>query len=244
MITYTADTVPQLLRRGADGAPAIGTPGRPWLTHAGLRALAQRTIADLNAMGIGRNDRVAMVLPNGPEMAAAFVAIACAATTAPLNPAYRADEFDFYLSDLNAKALVIQQGMESPARAVAAQRNIQLARIHEADAAWPAGPTAGNLRAVLEMVRKEHVAPALLEPNGPILVSDWGLLFRYDMQELYTELRDACGRGAHPGALCVLPADDAEQSIVLDGFNFPEFDPSRILRVPGAWLRLETAPAA
>ena len=79
MITYHADTVPQLLRRGADSAPAIGTPGRPWLTHAGLRALAQRTTTSLNAMGIGRNDRVAMVVPNGPEMAAAFVAIACAA---------------------------------------------------------------------------------------------------------------------------------------------------------------------
>ena len=77
-------------------------------------------------MGIGRNDRVAIVLPNGPEMAAAFVAIACGATTAPLNPAYRAEEFDFYLSDLNAKALVILDGMESPARAVAAARNIPI----------------------------------------------------------------------------------------------------------------------
>ena len=65
-----------------------------------------------------------MVLPNGPEMAAAFLAVACGATTAPLNPAYRGDEFDFYLSDLNAKALMIQQGMDSPARAVAAQRGI------------------------------------------------------------------------------------------------------------------------
>ncbi len=126
MITYQADTVAQLLRRGADHAPAIGTPGRPWLTHQGLRALAARTVASLNAMGIGRNDRVAMVLPNGPEMAASFIAIATGATTAPLNPAYRADEFDFYLSDLNAKALVIQQGMESPARAVAAARNIPI----------------------------------------------------------------------------------------------------------------------
>jgi acyl-CoA synthetase (AMP-forming)/AMP-acid ligase II len=52
------------------------------------------------------------------------VAIACGATTAPLNPAYRADEFDFYLSDLNAKALVIQQGMDSPAREAAAARGI------------------------------------------------------------------------------------------------------------------------
>ncbi len=126
MIQYPADTVVQLLAKGADTAPAIGTPGRPWLTHAGLRALSARTVASLNAMGIGRNDRVAMVLPNGPEMAAAFVAIACGATTAPLNPAYRAEEFDFYLSDLNARALVIQQGMDSPARAVAAARNIPI----------------------------------------------------------------------------------------------------------------------
>ena len=126
MIPYPADTLVQLLAKGADTAPAIGTPGRPWLTHAGLRALAARTVRDLNTMGIGRNDRVAMVLPNGPEMAAAFVAIACGSTTAPLNPAYRADEFDFYLSDLNAKALLIQQGMDSPARAVATARNIPI----------------------------------------------------------------------------------------------------------------------
>ena len=129
MTDYAADTVAGLLARGADDAPAIGMPqslegARPWLTHAGLRALAARTVADLNAMGIGRHDRVAMVLPNGPEMASAFVAVACAATTAPLNPAYRHDEFEFYLSDLNARALVIQQGMDSPARAVAAARGI------------------------------------------------------------------------------------------------------------------------
>jgi acyl-CoA synthetase (AMP-forming)/AMP-acid ligase II len=124
MIQYPADTMVQLLAKGAEDAPAIGTPGRAWLTHGGLRALAGRTVADLNAVGIGRGDRVAMVLPNGPEMAAAFLAVACGATTAPLNPAYRGDEFDFYLSDLNAKALVIQQGMDSPARAVAAQRGI------------------------------------------------------------------------------------------------------------------------
>src|SRR6185437_6119376 len=79
--------------------------------------------------GIGRNDRVAIVLPNGPDMAAAFVAIACGATTAPLNPAYRTEEFDFYLSDLNAKALVIQAGMESPAIDVAKARGIPIVRL-------------------------------------------------------------------------------------------------------------------
>ena len=96
------------------------------MTHAGLRALAGRTVDELNRFGIGRNDRVAMVLPNGPEMAAGFLAIASGATTAPLNPSYKAEEFDFYLSDLNARALVIQQGMDSPARAVAVQKNIPI----------------------------------------------------------------------------------------------------------------------
>ena len=51
-----------------------------------------------------------MVMPNGPEMAAAFVAVASWAAAAPLNAGYRADEFDFYLGDLDAKALIIQGG--------------------------------------------------------------------------------------------------------------------------------------
>ncbi len=113
-------TIPELLQRGEASRPAIRAPeGRPPLPYAGLRALAERTVAALNAIGIGRGDRVAIMLPNGPEMASAFVTIAAGATTAPLNPAYRDEEFEFYLTDLKARALVIAQGMESPARDVA-----------------------------------------------------------------------------------------------------------------------------
>ncbi|QRN96438.1 AMP-binding protein [Archangium violaceum] len=135
---YRADTVVQLIEQGREGDLAIGAPGRPGLTHGGLRDLARRTVAALNALGIGCGDRVALVLPNGPEMATAFVTIACGATTAPLNPAYRAEEFEFYLSDLNARALVIQEGMESPARAVAAARGIPIIELVP-DAKGPAG---------------------------------------------------------------------------------------------------------
>jgi acyl-CoA synthetase (AMP-forming)/AMP-acid ligase II len=129
MSIYRANTVAALLKEGRNDARAIAAPERSALTHGDLRTLAARTVRDLNAMGIGRNDRVAIVLPNGPEMASAFVAIACGATTAPLNPAYRDEEFDFYLSDLNAKALVILDGMESPALAVAARRNIPVVHL-------------------------------------------------------------------------------------------------------------------
>ena len=130
--------VRELLCAGADGAPAIGAPERATLDYAGLRALADVTVARLNELGVGRNDRVAIVLPNSPEMAAAFVTIACGATTAPLNPAYRQEEFDFYLADLKAKALVIEQGSESPALTVAAERNIPVLTL-VADETGPAG---------------------------------------------------------------------------------------------------------
>ena len=61
-----------LLMAGRPGDPAIGAPGRASLTYAELQELATDTVRRLNALGVGRNDRVAIVLPNGPEMAAAF----------------------------------------------------------------------------------------------------------------------------------------------------------------------------
>jgi acyl-CoA synthetase (AMP-forming)/AMP-acid ligase II len=128
-IAHHTDTVGGLFARHPARSPAIGAPDRPTLTYGALRDLVARTVSGLNRMGIGRGDRVVLVLPNGPEMATAFVAVACAATTAPLNPGYRAEEFDFYLSDLSAKALFIQQGMESPVRAVAAARGIPIVEV-------------------------------------------------------------------------------------------------------------------
>ena len=94
------------------------------LSYAGLKSILEATIADLNAIGIGRGDRVAIVLPNGPEMAVAFLAVAAGASAAPLNPAYREDEFDFYMSDLGAKAVIVLDGDDTPAAAVAKARGI------------------------------------------------------------------------------------------------------------------------
>ena len=117
-------TLNELLAVGRDEDFAISAPAGQPLNYAQLRTLVQSTTLSLNAAGIGRNDRVAIVLPNGPEMATSFMAVASAATSAPLNPAYRADEFEFYLSDLNARALVVEQGSSSPAVAVAAKLGI------------------------------------------------------------------------------------------------------------------------
>jgi oxalate---CoA ligase len=131
-------TVWGLLAEGDGSALAIGAPGRPWLDYDGLREQVRRTTARLNALGIGRNDRVAIVLPNGPEMASAFVSVAAGATTAPLNPAYRTREFDFYLSDLRVKALIVEDGSESGAVAAAGGLAIPVLRL-VTDPKRPAG---------------------------------------------------------------------------------------------------------
>src|SRR5262249_47267888 len=99
----------QQIATRAEQAPeaiALLAPGRTPLTYRRLQTQINDTLKMLNARGVGRQDRVALVLPNGPEMVVAFLAVAAGATAAPLNPAYRADEFDFYLSDLRAKAVL------------------------------------------------------------------------------------------------------------------------------------------
>jgi len=133
-----ASTLHDLLLTGADDAPAIGAPDRPSMTFAELRDLATETVTALNGFGIGRNDVVAIVLANGPEMAASFAAIGAGATTAPLNPAYRGEEFDFYLTDLKARALVVAEGDDTPAREIAAKHGIPILDL-AAEADGPAG---------------------------------------------------------------------------------------------------------
>ena len=108
------------------GAMAIVAPGRPFLPYFRLLSLVEDIARQLIELGLGRNDRIALVLPNGPEMAAAFLAVASCATCAPLNPTYRENEFDFYLSDLNTKALIVLEGMDTPAIPIAQRRGIPI----------------------------------------------------------------------------------------------------------------------
>lgn len=122
-------TIVELLERGDGAAVALAAPERDPITFAELRSHVEKTVAVLNRLGVGRNDPVGIVLPNGPEMASAFMSIAAGATTAPLNPAYTAEEYEFYLSDLSAKLLVVEAGSESPARAAADKLGLPIAEV-------------------------------------------------------------------------------------------------------------------
>ena len=140
-IESRGSTLLGLLRAGAGShpnSPAIEGAGRSPLSYRELYRFVELTAARLGELEIGRGDRIALVLPNGPEMATAFLAVAACAASAPLNPAYRAEEFDFYLSDLRAKALLVEAASDSPATGVARARGIPVVELHSTASA-PAG---------------------------------------------------------------------------------------------------------
>lgn len=165
-----SDTIHELILAQPDDAVAIGAPSseagrRPSMKYGRLKKLIADVQSDLAALGVGRNDRVAIVLPNGPEMAASFVAIACSATTAPLNPAYGREEFDFYLEDLQAKALVMLEDDDSPAAEAAQAQGVPVIRLAP-------GNTVGAFRLLAEAVRtgERTAVPGFAAPADTALV--------------------------------------------------------------------------
>ena len=67
-----------------------------------------------------QGDRVGIALPNGLPMIVSFLAASIAGTAAPLNPAYKEDEFRFYLEDTSAKVLILPpEGIDEARKAAA-----------------------------------------------------------------------------------------------------------------------------
>jgi len=119
--------VSSLIQNWAERSPeatAVAAPGRRDLTYGRLFAHIEYIVITLNNLGIGRNDRVAAVVPNGPESAVCFLSVAAGATYVPLSPAWRSTEYEAYLSDVGARILLIQSGVDSPAVAVAKSLDI------------------------------------------------------------------------------------------------------------------------
>jgi acyl-CoA synthetase (AMP-forming)/AMP-acid ligase II len=141
---------------------AAGKPDRPAivvpeegvsLTFAELAGRVEDLAGRLSALGVERGDRVAVALPNGPEIVQVVLAAAAlGAAAAPLNPAYTRDEFAFYLEDLAPRILLLPEGELAAARAAAGDIGIvevitdgaggvrlRSGRAEPAPAAFPAG---------------------------------------------------------------------------------------------------------
>lgn len=115
----------ELLERGDPSHVAIAVAGGgPVITYDWLRLQVDSLITQLNRLGLGREDRIGIALPNGLEMIVSFLAASAVGTAAPLNPAYKLDEFRFYLEDTGARALIVPPQGADQARAAAGEQTL------------------------------------------------------------------------------------------------------------------------
>ncbi|KAL8745603.1 MAG: hypothetical protein Q9190_002286 [Brigantiaea leucoxantha] len=103
-----ATTIPSASSQTAVIAP--GRHGDPVVSYKQLHAHViafQRRLADF---GVGLQDAISIALPNSLEFIVAFLATTRQrAIAAPLNPAYKQQEFGFYIGDVRSVATLVPQ---------------------------------------------------------------------------------------------------------------------------------------
>jgi len=124
-------------------AAAIEAFGRRPLSFAGLLDQILSSLRRLGQAGVGPGDRVAIVLPPGPELATLSLTAMAGATAAPLNHEYRQSEYEDAFERLGPRLLVVAAGQDSPAREVARKRGVPVAELE-------AGERAGEFRLGLD----------------------------------------------------------------------------------------------
>jgi len=99
--------------------PALLAASGGVLTYGALWARTNEIVRELRDFGIGASDRVAVVLPGGPEAAVATIAVAAGAVCVPLHPGFSAEEWRRYFGDLRVAALLTRFDLDSASRGVA-----------------------------------------------------------------------------------------------------------------------------
>ncbi|MCY4129873.1 MAG: acyl--CoA ligase [Gammaproteobacteria bacterium] len=123
------DDILQLYERASAESTAIANVKGEAINYASLLTFARRFGDSLASVGIKGDDRVAIVMRNGPQMATTFASCSPWCAVAPLNPAYTADEFEYYLTDLETDLLLVEAGFKSPVLEVAKRVGIQTVEI-------------------------------------------------------------------------------------------------------------------
>lgn len=118
-------------------------------SYASLQRQVARTAASLGAPA--RSDRMAIVMPNGPDMSVALLAVMSACVAVPFNPAYKEAELETYFAQARITSLLVGSERDGAARNVAGRLGIPIIEY---------GATAA--RAALAPSRPDDVAIILL----------------------------------------------------------------------------------
>jgi len=86
------------------------------LTYAELHGLTNRLANSLTTLGVGPGDRVAVMLPNGPDFIVAYYAtLRLGGIVVPINTLLREAEVCYELQDSEAKVLIVWEGVAEEA---------------------------------------------------------------------------------------------------------------------------------
>ena len=131
-------TIRDLINNNKDENIAITSENNNAIKYSDLKKHIINISGQLASQGITPSNRAAIVLPNGPEMATAFLSISSYMSAAPLNPSYKLKEYEFYLQDLMPKIVIVEKDSQNPAVEAAKNLGIEICEIKKIDNA-PAG---------------------------------------------------------------------------------------------------------
>lgn len=110
-------------------SPAIFAPDKSYITYKQLEMKVKELSEYLCQNGFGKR-RIAVVMPNGPEMVITFYAISNVAVFVPLNPVYSAEEFKNYMKLMRVDALMLRDGTYPAAKLAAIELSIPFILLH------------------------------------------------------------------------------------------------------------------
>jgi oxalate---CoA ligase len=128
----TIRTVPEALAYWAErtpGAPAFISPDHPALSYAGLWRHMSAWAGALHRAGFGRRDRVLLLVPDGPQLAAALLGTMAAAVAVPLDVGLTAAELDLALRGLGAAVAIVAPSTPPAARAELARQHVPVCEV-------------------------------------------------------------------------------------------------------------------
>ncbi len=132
--------VPSLIEFQAGARPdavALLAPDGQKMTYAALGDRVRRLADALRRHGLHRRSRVAIVLPNGPEMAVVMLGVSAACAALPLNPACTRDEFLRYFELLRPDGVLSCDPPDGVVRGAARERGLPVWPVRMG---FPAGP--------------------------------------------------------------------------------------------------------
>ena len=206
----SAMTIPSMIQKAAsacESSPVLESVDHQSCTFGQLAKQIDYVGRKLRAWGIRQHDCVAVVLPNGCEMATAFLGVSSYAVCAPLNPCYQSEEFEFYLSDLEAKAIVVLSGKSADARTVAKKLGVAVIELDISEAEY-----AGQFKLTSDVTEVESFTDHVGEKDVALILHTSGTTSR--PKQVPLTHRNLCESARNVARTLELCSDDRSLNVM------------------------------